>query len=85
MNLARLLERLSRGGVDNVAFPDLVRLAEAFGFERRRTSGSHHIYGHPRLVERVNLQDFRGQAKPYQVRQVIRLIERYDLTMESET
>ncbi len=32
--------------------------------------------------ELVNLQDVHGQAKPYQLRQLLRLIERYDLQLE---
>ncbi|MGH4017654.1 MAG: type II toxin-antitoxin system HicB family antitoxin [Pseudonocardiaceae bacterium] len=28
----------------------------------------------------MNLQEVRGQAKPYQVRQLLRLVERYDLS-----
>jgi predicted RNA binding protein YcfA (HicA-like mRNA interferase family) len=60
------------------------RLVEAFGFELRRTSGSHHVFVHPDVRELVNLQDVRGQAKPYQVRQFIRLVERYALRMGDE-
>lgn len=47
-------------------------------------SGSHHIYAHPRVPDLVNLQDVRGQAKPYQVRQLMRLVELYDLKLEAE-
>jgi len=58
------------------------RLVEAFGFELRRTSGSHHVFVHAEVRELVNLQEVRGQAKPYQVRQFLRLVERYALRME---
>ena len=58
------------------------RLVEAFGFELSRTSGSHHIFSHPEAPELLNLQEVRGQAKPYQIRQFLRLVERYALTME---
>ncbi len=47
-----------------------------------RASGSHEIYAHPSITELVNLQKIRGQAKPYQLRQLLRLIERYDLRLE---
>ena len=63
----------------NVRFGDMQRLVEAFGFRLLRTSASHHIYGRSGLVEQVNLQDVRGQAKPYQVRQFLKLVERYNL------
>jgi hypothetical protein len=36
------------------------------------------------MVEAVNLQEYHGQAKPYQVRQFLRLVEKYGLTMEEQ-
>jgi hypothetical protein len=42
------------------------------------------VFVHPDVRELVNLQDVRGQAKPYQVRQFVRLVERYALRMEDE-
>jgi predicted RNA binding protein YcfA (HicA-like mRNA interferase family) len=65
-----------------VAFRDLVALARALGFEVKRTSGSHHILAHPHLPELVNLQNVGGQVKPYQVRQLLRLVERHRLWLE---
>jgi hypothetical protein len=47
-------------------------------------SCSHHVFVHPSIVELVNLQEVGGQAKPYQVRQLLRLVERYNLTLEDE-
>ena len=58
------------------------RLVEAFGFELSRTSGSHHIFSYPEVPELLNLQEVRGQAKPYQIRQFLRLVERYALEMK---
>jgi predicted RNA binding protein YcfA (HicA-like mRNA interferase family) len=78
----RLLRRINRGAVTNVAFADLCSLAEALGFELRRISGSHHHFVHPAMGKYLNLQPMRGQAKTYQVRQFAKLIERYDLKLE---
>jgi predicted RNA binding protein YcfA (HicA-like mRNA interferase family) len=80
----RLLVRIARGDLANVSFSDMQRLVEAFGFELRRTSGSHHVFVHPEVRELINLQNVRGQAKPYQIRQFLRLVERYALTMEDD-
>ena len=77
-----LLARVSRGDVQNVAITDFCRLIEQFGFSRVRTAGSHQIYAHPAIPELVNLQEVGGEAKPYQIRQVLRLIERYNLQLE---
>jgi HicA toxin of bacterial toxin-antitoxin, len=67
--------------VANVAFGDLCGLAEKLGFELRRVSGSHHVFVHPDISELVNLESIRGQAKPYQVCRLMRLVERYDLRL----
>jgi predicted RNA binding protein YcfA (HicA-like mRNA interferase family) len=84
MKPRKLLARVAYGTVTNVAFGDMRSLVEDLGFELRRVSGSHHIFIHPDVPELLNLQDARGQAKPYQVRQLLRLIERYDLKLESK-
>ncbi len=42
------------------------------------------MFAHPGVAELVNLQVERGQAKRYQVRQVIGLVRRYDLSVEEE-
>jgi len=65
----------------NTAFQDMVTLAEAFGFQLSRTKGSHHIFVHPDVPELVNLQEVKGQVKPYQVRQFLKTIERHSLTL----
>ncbi len=68
----------------NVRFGDLLGLAEALGFQVARIEGSHHILTHPDLSELLNLQEVKGEAIPYQVRQLLRLIERYDLRLEDD-
>ena len=76
----KLLRRLAQGSVNNVSFVDMRRLVEAVGFELRRTSGSHHVFVHPDVPELISLQEVDGQAKPYQIRQFLRLVERYALS-----
>ena len=60
-------------------------LVEAFGFRLERVSGSHHIFAHPRVPELVNIQDRKGKVKPYQVRQVLELVEQHNLELGGET
>ncbi len=83
MNKRKLLQKVLGGG-RNLRFSELVALAEAFGFRLSRTSGSHHIFSRPGIPELINLQSVGGQAKPYQIRQLLRLIERYNLTLDGE-
>ena len=82
MNRRRLLRRLDQGAVNNVSINEMVNLVEGFGFQLIRVSGSHQIFAHPDISELVNLQSVRGEAKPYQIRQLLRLVERYNLSLE---
>ena len=82
MNRKKLLARLAQGAVNNVAFGDAISLAEGFGFVLSRTSGAHHIFTHPDVRELLNLQRVGGKAKPYQIRQLLRLVELYNLVLE---
>lgn len=84
MNRRHLLARLSRGHLQNLPFRELVVLAEAFGFQLVRVSGSHHVFSHSDVRELLNLQEVGGEAKPYQVRQLLRLVERYNLRLEDQ-
>lgn len=69
-------EEKARSSSSNLAFSDLCRLAECYGFVFRRQVGSHRIYTHPLHPEaRMNFQDDRGKAKPYQVQQLLDWID----------
>ena len=85
MNPRRLLKRLTEGAFSNVAFSDAQKLTEALGFNLERIGSSrHHIYKHPDLTERLNLQPLNGQAKEYQLRQLLALVEQYDLKLKED-
>ncbi len=77
----RKLLRKALNSPKNLAFGDLVSLVEAFGFRLDRVRGSHYIYDHPEIAELVNIQDDDGKAKPYQVRQFLKLVEENDLSL----
>jgi predicted RNA binding protein YcfA (HicA-like mRNA interferase family) len=82
MNRRKLLKKILDGS-KNIRFPDRVNLVEGFGFSLDRVSGSHHIFMHPEVRELVNLQNVGGQAKPYQIRQFLKLVEKYNPALES--
>jgi predicted RNA binding protein YcfA (HicA-like mRNA interferase family) len=71
-------------GSKNMRFDEMISLVEGFGFHLSRVSGSHHIFAHPKVKELVNLQEVGGKAKPYQIRQFLRLVERYNLELGEE-
>ncbi len=81
MNKQKLLEKVLSGS-KNIRFTEFVTLVEAFGFELSRIRGSHHIFEHPGVPEILNLQNNKGQAKPYQIHQFLQLVEQYNLEME---
>jgi len=66
----------------NVSFKDMVNLVEAFGFTLSRVNGSHHIYSRSDVSQLVNLQNVKGKAKAYQVRQFLELVETHNLKLE---
>ena len=74
MSAAKTLEKLLRGESDaNIRFDELCHLLEAKGF-RMRVSGSHHIFTRSGVTERINLQREGSKAKPYQVRQIRKIL-----------
>ena len=81
MNKRKLLRRIANNPT-SARFTEVVLLLEAFGFRLSRVSGSHHIFVHTRVPIPVNIQDVHGAAKPYQVRQILKLVERFNLELE---
>jgi len=55
----------------SLRFAELCALAEQLGFVRDRTRGSHFIFKHRGLLRPLNFQDVHGDAKPFQVRQLL--------------
>ncbi len=75
----KLLEQILRGTSDtNISFTDLRQLLIHLDFTER-IRGDHHIFSKHGVEEIVNLQPRGAKAKPYQVKQVRKLIVRYKL------
>jgi len=83
MNKKKFLRRIINNK-QNVSFKDFVQLIRAFGFQLERVKGSHHIFVHPVIRELINIQNVKGQVKPYQIRQFLSLIEKYNLNLKVE-
>ena len=80
----KLLFKLLSGQSDHtLAFTDLIKLLQNFGFEIR-IKGSHHILYKSGVDEILNLQPKGSVAKPYQVQQVRQLIVKYHLASQGE-
>jgi hypothetical protein len=75
-----VLLQVLRGSSDaNIRFADLRNLLLRLGFEER-VKASHHIFTHEGVAEILNLQPRSSFAKPYQVKQVRKILVHYKLT-----
>ena len=71
--------RQMRQNPKGVRFSDLCKVCDSYFGEARQRGSSHRIYrtlwrGDPR----VNIQNDKGLAKAYQVKQILRAIERLE-------
>lgn len=72
----KILDQMRREP-SNVRFSDLRRLCEEYFGLARQSGSSHVIFKTPWIGDpRINIQDDRGKAKPYQVRQVLLAIQK---------
>jgi hypothetical protein len=68
-----------------VRFADLCKVCDHLFGQARHTSGSHRVYKTPWIGDpRVNIQNDKGKAKAYQVRQVLKAIERMEIDHGTE-
>ena len=64
----------------NVRFVDLCKICDYYFGKARQSSTSHRIYKTPWQGDpRVNIQNYKGKVKDYQVRQIINAIERLEV------
>ena len=62
-----------------IRFRDACTVCDFFFGKARQESSSHRVYQTPWQGDpRVNLQNHKGMAKAYQVKQVLRAIERLE-------
>ena len=80
---AKLYAQLLQSNNRSVAYRDFEKLVLAFGFEFDRMNGSHAIYKHPKLLRPFPIQPEGKDAKRYQVRELLELVERYGLTLDA--
>ena len=70
---------LMRQNPRGVRFVDLCRVCDHYFGKPRQAGSSHRVYRMPWQGDpRVNIQNAKGKAKAYQVRQVLRAIGRLE-------
>ncbi|MBD2857777.1 toxin HicA [Spongiibacter sp. KMU-158] len=68
-----------RANPKGIRFNELCRVCDAFFGQARQSGSSHRVYKTPWPGDpRVNIQNSRGKAKAYQVKQVIEAITRLE-------
>ena len=74
--IAKILDRM-RASPTQVRYADLYKVCVAYFGEPRQSASSHAVFKTPWPGDpRVNIQNAKGKAKPYQVRQVLLALER---------
>ena len=74
------LHILMRHSDANVPFEGLCELLKRLGFEER-LRGDHHIFTIDGVEEILNLEPSDSKAEPYQVKQVRKVILKYNLRL----
>ena len=76
--IANIIAEMKRNP-KGIRFQDLCKVCEHYFAEARQTGSSHRVYKTPWQGDpRVNIQNDKGMAKAYQVKQVLKAIERLE-------
>jgi len=87
MDMAKIKEILAimRRNPKGVNFNDLCKVCDHYFGDPRQTGGSHRVYKTPWQGDpRINIQTDKGMAKAYQVKQVLKAIERLEVKEDVE-
>ena len=83
-DVEKILQRM-RLKPANVRFGDLAKICDRYFGEARQGGSSHRVYKTPWQGDpRINIQNDHGKAKSYQVKQVIRAIEKLEKLEEQD-
>ncbi len=80
--MKRIAEKLNqfKNNSKDVKFSELCKVCDFYFGEARQSGSSHRVYKTPWSGDpRVNIQDSKGKTKSYQVRQVLKAIERLEV------
>ena len=74
-----------RNNPQNVKFTDLCKVCEKYFGKARQMKSSHRIYKTPWEGDpRVNIQNDKSKAKSYQVKKVLKSIERLEVDHDNK-
>jgi hypothetical protein len=76
LNVGSIVSEMRRSPT-NIRFADLRKVCEHYFGQARHDDGSHMVFKTPWPGDpRVNIQNDKGKAKAYQVRQVLKAIDK---------
>jgi hypothetical protein len=83
-SIEEIIAQMRRNPQD-VRFSDLCKVCDRYFGTPRRGGTSHRVYQTPWQGDpRVNIQNKKGKARAYQVRQVLKAIDRLELENGTE-
>ena len=81
--IAKIIGRM-RENPNGVRFSELQKVCSHYFGKPRQSKGSHCVYKTPWSGDpRVNIQNDKGKAKSYQVRQVLLAVEKLEINRET--
>mgnify|MGYP001590281921 CR=1 FL=1 len=87
MNMPEMEDTLAqiKSNPNDVRFSNLCMVCDFYFGKARQGGSSHRVYKTPWQGDpRVNIQNYKGKAKTYQVKQVIKAIERLEVDYGAE-
>lgn len=82
-SIERILTQIRRNP-KGVRFNDLCKVCDHYFGKPRQSGSSHRIYKTPWPGDpRVNIQNHKGKAKAYQVRQVLKAVDKVEAQYDS--
>jgi len=83
-NLADIVRQM-KNSPDNVRFADLCTVCDHYFGSARQRGSSHRIYKTPWQGDpRINIQNDKGKARNYQVKQALKAIELMEVNYATE-
>jgi predicted RNA binding protein YcfA (HicA-like mRNA interferase family) len=79
---AKLLAAARSGS--SLTFREFEALMAAFGFALRATQGSHRLWKHAASGVKLSIQTDGKDAKRYQIRQFLAIIDQYGLELDDQ-
>ena len=77
--LDEIIRQMKRNPKD-VRFTDLCKVCDHFFGEPRKRASSHVVYKTPWQGDpRINIQNYKGKSKAYQVKQVLLALEKLEV------